>query len=123
MLIQAFLSRLQLAIIQSQSLIAPHLASIALPSNSFDPSTFTARTRFSYRQLKLLKNALKWRRYAKGIKVAHINEGVPPATLDELLTRELVAKVMLPLVEAGWGTGGEIIAAKVSSPSLFRCSR
>lgn len=119
MLIQAFLSRIQLAITQSQSLIAPHLSSIALPSNSFDPSTFSARTRFSCRQLKLLENGLKWRRYAKGIKVAHMNEGVMPATLDELLTRELVAKVILPLVEAGWGTGGEIVAAKVGRSSLL----
>lgn len=48
-----------------------------------------------------------------------MNEGVMPATLDELLTRELVAKVILPLVEAGWGTGGEIVAAKVGRSSLL----
>lgn len=34
-------------------------------------------------------------------------------TLDELLVRECVAKVMLPILEAGWGTGGSEIASKV----------
>ncbi|KAI5481193.1 GC-rich sequence DNA-binding factor [Pseudohyphozyma bogoriensis] len=41
-LILAFLSRLQHHITLSQSLIAPHLSAIALPSNAFDPTTFAA---------------------------------------------------------------------------------
>lgn len=32
---------------------------------------------------------------------------------DELIVRELVAKVVLPVVEVSWATGGEEIARKV----------
>lgn len=112
-LVEAFLGRIQLAVTQSQSLVAPHLASIALPSNAFDPSTFIARTRFVRRQHKLLQNSMRWRRYAKSVKLP-VGDGIAAGgTLEELLVRELVAKVVLPVVEAGWGTGGEEVARQV----------
>ncbi|SCV73710.1 BQ2448_6140 [Microbotryum intermedium] len=120
-LIQAFLSRLQIGIIQSSTLILPHLTQLNLPSNAFDPSTFIARERFLLRQLKLLQNAQKWRRYARSHRlplstsssIDPISETGSGATLDELLQRDLVAKVMLPVIEASWTTGGEDIARKV----------
>lgn len=40
-------------------------------------------------------------------------------TLDELIVRELVAKVVLPVVEAGWPTGGQGVANQVSFELLF----
>lgn len=39
--------------------------------------------------------------------------------MDELIVRELVAKVVLPVVEAGWPTGGQGVANQVSFEFLF----
>lgn len=114
----AFVSRLQLAITQGQSLIAPHLAAISLPYNLFDPSTFTSRTHFLHRQVKLLQNAVRWRRFARSLRLSAISELAGAGLLfDDLLQRELVAKVILPVAEASWGNGGEEVAAKVSLAS------
>lgn len=42
------------------------------------------------------------------------------ATFDELVQRELVARTVLPVVEAAWASGGEEVAKKVSfSPSFL----
>ncbi|KDE06831.1 hypothetical protein MVLG_02867 [Microbotryum lychnidis-dioicae p1A1 Lamole] len=125
-LVQAFLTRLQLGIIQASTLILPHLNQLSLPSNAFDPSTFLARERFLLRQLKLLQNAHKWRRYARNYRLPLSTVPSTPTTtphqfteigsgasFDELLQRDLVAKVMLPVIEASWSTGGEKIAGKV----------
>lgn len=116
-LVQAFVSRVQLAITQSQSLIAPNLALLAQLSRAFDPSTFTARLHFLQRQYKLLENALKWRRFARSVRLSAraADEHFAGAGMlfDELLQRELVAKVMLPVIEASWSTGGQEIAIKV----------
>lgn len=38
---------------------------------------------------------------------------------DQIVQRELVAKVILPVVEASWSTGGQSIAVKVSPPADF----
>lgn len=44
-----------------------------------------------------------------------MSEGVGAgATFDELVQRELVAKVILPVVEASWTTGGQEVGNKVS---------
>lgn len=67
------------------------------------------------RQVKLLQQALRWRRFARSLRIPASAEGVGHGLLfDELLERELVAKVILPLVEASWGTGGQEIGLKVS---------
>ncbi|KAM0752770.1 hypothetical protein T439DRAFT_342265 [Meredithblackwellia eburnea MCA 4105] len=115
-LILAFLSRFQLAITQAQTLIAPHLATISLPKNSFDPSTFEARNRFANRHVKLVTNALRWRRWGRSLRL-HSGGNLVGAggTFDELITRELVAKVLLPVLEASWGTGGAEIAQTLLS--------
>ncbi|SCZ88564.1 BZ3500_MvSof-1268-A1-R1_Chr10-2g03001 [Microbotryum saponariae] len=123
-LVQVFLNRLQLGITQASTLILPHLNQLSLPSNAFDPSTFLARERFLLRQLKLLQNAHKWRRYARNYRLplstvpsttmtAPFTEIGSGASFDELLQRDLVAKVMLPVIEASWSTGGEKVAGKV----------
>ncbi|KAL8278337.1 hypothetical protein RQP46_009229 [Phenoliferia psychrophenolica] len=113
-LIQSFLSRLQLAVTQSQGLVAPHLASIALPQNAFDPSTFDARNRFLARQVALVKNALRWRRWARNFRLPVAGEGAGAGgSIDDLVVRELVAKVVLPVAEAGWATGGQEAARSV----------
>lgn len=120
------MSQLQATITQSQSLIAPYLELISLPTNSFDPSTFKARNDFAKRQFKLLQNCLKWRRYARGLKLLggesssngdglRVGEG---GSLEEMVVKELVIKVILPVIEAGWSTGGSDLAAKVSLFSL-----
>lgn len=117
--------QLQLAITRSQTLLAPHLAALALPQHQFDPSTFAARTRFARRQLRLLRNALKWRRYARSLRMQRSGEedevqlAGGGLLFDELVQRELVAKVILPVVEAGWGTGGEEVGAEVSAAGLM----
>lgn len=66
--------------------------------------------------MKLLQNALRWRRFGRSLRISAIAEGAGAGLLfDELLQRELVAKVILPVCEASWGTGGQEVAAKVSS--------
>jgi len=120
------MARIQLAITQSQTLLAPHLAALALPAHAFDPSTFAARARFARRQVRLLQNALKWRRYARSLRM-HWSKEEDAVQLvgggllfDELIQRELVAKVILPVVEAGWATGGEEVGARVSFQRIVR---
>lgn len=119
-LVAAFVYRFQLAISQTQHLVAPHLDAISLPRNSFDPSVFPARNRFLRRQLKLFSNAVRWRRFAKDVRM-HDAGGVAggSGTFDQLLIWQLVAKVMLPVLEAGWGTGGSEIATRVRTHSLL----
>lgn len=115
-LVQAFLTRVQEAITRSQSLVLPHLAQLAQPANAFDPSTFQARQNFMQRQVKLLENASKWRRYGRSVRLSALTDELAGAGLmfDELVQRELVAKVIVPLVEASWSSGGQEIASRVS---------
>ncbi|GAA5906527.1 uncharacterized protein JCM6883_004506 [Sporobolomyces salmoneus] len=133
-LIQAFLHRIRLEIHTSQLLLLPHLTQLSLPSLSYDPSTFLARQHFLSRQLKLLRSCMRWRRFMRSLRLPILTsnssssseeatgqggEGAGielPAngeTFDELIMRELVAKVMLPLIEVSWATGGEEISRKV----------
>lgn len=120
---QAFVSRFQLAITQAQSLIGPHLAVIAQPARAFDPSAFSARLNFLQRQVKLLENSNKWRRHARSVRASVLQHDAELAgaglLFDQIVQRELVAKVILPVVEASWSTGGQSIAVKVSPPADF----
>lgn len=71
--------------------------------------------------MKLLQNAVRWRRFARSLRLSAISELAGAGLLfDELLQRELVAKVILPVAEASWDTGGEAVAAKVSPPFVSR---
>jgi hypothetical protein len=73
-----------------------------------------ARNRFARRLLKLLHNGLRWRTYARGI-LLHPSEGAAGGSspLEQTLAVELVGKVLLPILEAGWETGCREIAVKV----------
>lgn len=126
-LIYAFLFRLRLAVAALQSLILPHLSGLSLPALAFDPSTFEARLSFLRRGLKLLRTYQRWRRYMRALRVPVVPETVNDggmaggmlevgagATFDELVQRELVARTLLPVVEAAWASGGEAVARQVS---------
>ncbi|KAM0790089.1 hypothetical protein ACM66B_005417 [Microbotryomycetes sp. NB124-2] len=123
LLVKTFLQRVQLAVSQSQGLVLPHVDQIQVPSNALDPSTFQARSRFLKRQVKLLDNATKWRRYGRSLRLpaeplvieadGEVELAGAGSLFDELLQRELVAKVMLPVIEASWASGGQEVAQEV----------
>lgn len=138
----AFLFRLRLAIASLQVLIMPHLAKLSVPSLAFDPSTFEARLSFLRRGLKLVRTCQRWRRYMRAIRIPVVpepldSEGVREAggvgaadvievgagaSFDELVQRELVARTLLPVVEAAWASGGAQIAEQAShSHVLSHC--
>ncbi|GJN92794.1 hypothetical protein Rhopal_005832-T1 [Rhodotorula paludigena] len=124
-LMHAFLYRLRLAIASSQSIILPHLAALSLPSLAYDPTTFLARQSFLHRQLKLVRTCARWRRFLRALRVPAVpvelraDEGGGTlevgagASFDELVQRELVAKTVLPVIEAAWASGGEEVARKI----------
>ncbi|GAA6030231.1 hypothetical protein JCM8097_009000 [Rhodosporidiobolus ruineniae] len=126
-LILTFLHRLRLSVAALQTLLLPFLSSLSLPSLAYDPATFLSRTRFLETHLALVRNAGKWRRYMRALRVPAVpvevkkedgdGEGLLEVggggTFDELVQRELVAKTLLPVVEAAWGTGGEAVAQKI----------
>ncbi|GAA5889079.1 hypothetical protein JCM8208_007763 [Rhodotorula glutinis] len=119
-LIHAFLHRLRLSIAQLQHLILPHLSALSLPSLAFDPSTFVARQHVLHRALKLVRTCARWRRFMRALRIpalaVEIEGGVlevgAGATYDELVQRELVARTVLPVLEAAWATGGAEVANK-----------
>ncbi|GAA5935558.1 hypothetical protein JCM3775_003350 [Rhodotorula graminis] len=119
-LIHAFLYRLRLSIAQLQHLILPHLSALSLPSLAFDPSTFVARQHVLHRALKLVRTCARWRRFMRALRVpalpVEVDGGVlevgAGATYDELVQRELVARTVLPVLEAAWATGGAEVANK-----------
>ncbi|CEQ40115.1 SPOSA6832_01682 [Sporobolomyces salmonicolor] len=117
-LLHAFLHRLRLSISHAQSLLLPYASQLTLPSLAFDPSTFTARQHFLSRQLKLVRACMRWRRFMRSLRVPSTvgEDGIEMgagATFDELVQGELIGRVVLPVAEAAWATGGEEIARKV----------
>ncbi|TKA52589.1 hypothetical protein B0A53_04599 [Rhodotorula sp. CCFEE 5036] len=128
-LIRAFLFRLRLAIAALQTLILPHLAVLAVPSLAYDPSTFEARLSFLRRCLKLVRTCQRWRRYMRAMRIPVVPEPVSAeeaggsgdgllevgagGSFDELVQRELVARTVLPVVEAAWASGGAEIAKSI----------
>ncbi|KAG0659930.1 hypothetical protein C6P46_004870 [Rhodotorula mucilaginosa] len=129
-LIRAFLFRLRLAIAALQTLILPHLAGLAVPSLAYDPSTFEARLSFLRRCLKLARTCQRWRRYMRAMRIPVVPEAVgreeglgesgegllevgAGGSFDELVQRELVARTVLPVVEAAWASGGAEIAKSI----------
>ncbi|GAA5956041.1 hypothetical protein JCM3765_005437 [Sporobolomyces pararoseus] len=119
-LIQSFLYRLRIEVQVSKLLLLPNLNQIFLPSLSYDPSTFQARKYFLLHNLKLLTSCIRWRRFMKSLRLHPLSEGEEEQegertnSFDELVTRELIGKVMLPLIEVGWSTSdGEKIGTKV----------
>lgn len=73
-----------------------------------------ARQRFLQRQLKLLTNGVRWKRYAKGIILPQGQGAGAGAPFEACLVNELVVKCMLPVIEAAWDTGGKEVGQKVS---------
>ena len=113
----AFISRFQLAIRHLQSIILPYVNAIRSPLTGLDMEAIDSRTRTSQRMFKLLSNGMRWRKYAKTLILPAGGEGDgvgAGTTWETCLARELVGKAMLPVIDAGWETGGSILAAKVS---------
>lgn len=91
---------------------------------AMDVEAIEARNRFSRHLVKLLSNALRWRKYTRGLV---LGQGEVPSSASEdavqgfgtgqswepFISDELVEKTLLPVLEAGWETGGEEIAGKV----------
>ncbi|KAK4050355.1 hypothetical protein OIO90_005148 [Microbotryomycetes sp. JL221] len=127
-LVRAFVTRVQIAVRDVQRLVLPCFNKIKMPQNASDPDTFEAKTRFLQRLVKLLDNATKWRRYGKSLRLSAIDDddedddhrtdeqttvGAGGAIMyDELLQRELVAKVMLPIIEASYGANETAVLAQ-----------
>lgn len=109
-LVSAFFSQIYKAVSSAQSLILPYRDAVAAPLHALDTGAFAARERFARRQLLLATQALRWKRYAKGILVRGWS-----ASLEDGLARELIGKVVLPVLEAGWTTGGREVAEEVRS--------
>ncbi|GAA5838754.1 hypothetical protein JCM11251_006727 [Rhodosporidiobolus azoricus] len=124
-LVLSFLHRLRLSIADLQTLLLPYLSSLTLPSLAYDPSNFTARHRFLTSTLPLLRSAQKWRRYLRAMRIPAVPTQLSEedgggvlevgagGSFDELIQRELVAKTLLPVVEAAWSTGGEEVAKQI----------
>ncbi|BGP18171.1 hypothetical protein JCM10213_009014 [Rhodosporidiobolus nylandii] len=124
-LVFAFLHRLRLAIAHLQTLVLPHLQYLTLPSLAFDPTTFLARVRFLNSTLPLLRACQRWRRFGRALRFPAVPvalgegegsgmlETAAGATFDEMVQRELVGRVLLPVLEAAWTTGGEEVAQKI----------
>ncbi|TFK52235.1 GCFC-domain-containing protein [Heliocybe sulcata] len=83
-----------------ESLLSPYLS---LNAPRFDPEAIPARKRILARQMKLLNNILRWRKYTSD-----------KFGIGELGTR-LVRDSMLPIAESGWEVGGEETARRVAA--------
>jgi GC-rich sequence DNA-binding factor len=124
-LVMAFLSCYQVAILRLQSLIVPFTSAVRAPIAGINPEAIQARQRFARRCYKLLSNAMRWRRYAKAFILPAGGEGYglgAGGSWETCLARELVEKVLLPVLEAGWETGGSVIASQVRR-QLALCHR
>jgi GC-rich sequence DNA-binding factor len=116
-LVMSFVAQYRIAAHRLRSFILPHMKEIRQPSTSTGMEGITARQAFLHRCLKLLTNALRWRKYAKQtlLPTGHAGEGLGAGqTLQAALVHELVERTMLPVIEAGWETGGSAIASRVS---------
>lgn len=119
-LVQGFLLPFRVAIYRLRSLIQPVLKEMRQPLVSVGMEGITARQAFLQRCLKLLTNALRWRKYAQD--PLRLPAAADPKSAEgcgaglswtEALSRELVEKTLLPVAEAGWETGGAEVAQKV----------
>jgi hypothetical protein len=68
----------------------------------FDPDAIPSRKRVLSRQVKLLQNLLRWRKYVG--ELYGIGE----------LCSKLVGDVIVPIAQTGWEVGGEDAVRKVS---------
>ncbi|KII90784.1 hypothetical protein PLICRDRAFT_52485 [Plicaturopsis crispa FD-325 SS-3] len=76
---------------------------LSLNQPLFDPEAIPARQRFLTKRIKLLENAVRWRKYS-GERFG----------IGALCTR-LVAGVIVPVARSGWEVGGEECARRVQT--------
>ena len=105
-LVQAFLSRFQSAVAELRYLVGSATSSTAnagvVPNGDTNDERERARRRAMERAVKLLKQGLRWRRFAKGLLLSSSEGAIGGgSTLERLLGSELVGKVLLPLIERG----------------------
>jgi len=79
----------------------------SLPPPPFNPESVPARQRFLLRQVKLLSNLLKWRKFI-GEKFG----------VGQLATK-IVESCILPVAEGGWDVGGKDVVEMVSTVSSW----
>lgn len=103
-LLKSVLSLFQTAIASTESSINKHLNGDR-PLPAFDPEAIPARTRYLNRRVKLLRNLLRWRKYAGG-----------RLGLNALVSH-LVEGCIVPVAETGWDVGGSDISRTVSTDS------
>lgn len=106
-LLRSASSVFQSAVAESEGLLAPHKDARHRPAG-FDPEAITARRRFLARRVKLLRNLLRWRKYAGD----RFGLG--------LLVGRLVEASILEMAKGGWEVGGEEVARKVSESSFTK---
>ncbi|KAH8928730.1 hypothetical protein BT69DRAFT_1329362 [Atractiella rhizophila] len=93
-----------------QFLVLPHARLISSPSILLDPSRFSSRIVLLRSSLKLATNALLWKRHARNLRLpvdveelGGVGRGM---NLQQLLGKELLEKVVAPVLEAAWDSGG-----------------
>ena len=99
MLLKSVISAFDKSISETEILVEKHLT-ISRPS-PFDPAVIPARKRFLARQIKLLDNLLKWRKFND----ERFGVGI-------LVTR-LVDACILRIAEGGWDVGGQDVVRQV----------
>lgn len=91
----------QSAVSDTEALLTKFRTAARHGAPAFNPAAIPARSRFFARQVKLLRNLLRWRK--------HTGERYG---VGELATR-LVEKCVLEVAESGWDIGGESMARTV----------
>ena len=90
-----------------------------------DPAAISSRHRFLMRQYKLASTVLRWRSLARTVTLSAGGEGHGVGagmTLNDAVANELVGKVILPVLDAAWHTGGQELATKVRTRQSYRSS-
>lgn len=109
-MIKSGTTEFQSALTETENLLAKH-GLVARGPVAFDPESIPARRRFLTRQVKLLRNLLRWRKYTKE------RFGIG------LLVGKLVDGCILSVAESGWDVGGEDVVRMVSYTPLVLAGR
>lgn len=118
-LVTAFLSRFQIYAYRYGTLILPHLDEVRSPTVLLDTDAIEARNRLARRLSKLVSMAVRWRRYARGLTLPLGSGPGSGSSWDLFIDVELVRNLALPILQAGWQTGGKEIVAEVSLRKRF----
>lgn len=128
-LVQAFLTRFQKSVTELRYLVNAALSPSLLAAKAMTPISGhreEARQRAIGRSVKLLKQGLRWKRFAKGVLLSS-SEGALAggSSLERLLGKELVAGTLLRLLADGPRTADVVRTAQTvsgSSPPPCRSS-